>query len=474
MQQSKSSSSNIEKNEINLGDSSEKQDQNQVPNFKIVIKKDDFDFEFFNAIQENQEKSNDIPIEKCFQIFNDNTFFILNSNDFEKNKNLKTLARNNLDKTPEDKRKDYNRQVINILSGLNKSYKVATLPKLPYGKSLSDDEFILLLKKCVEYSNYHLKKETIEEMKKKLTKYYSYVVNDIFSQIKIKKDIIQNALLTILTTDNNKDQQDNYDMLSISKISSTPLIQMEFDKDGKNKLDINELKEIFCSPIYLENYKKTLKDFIPEANKRNVTFDVLKMHINNYFDNHLIYFSDLPKETMAVTCHTGNIYISSAYLYEYYNDKGPNSKLIIREKIILNIGHELAHVLLREISKKMNENFFITSNNKNKDIKNNSIPFKDKFTNKIHPFNSNESGNMFDFNFFNNYYFGSIFPKEADFFLNIKKYQTIEKYQEELDNLIAEEKKSNLTEDSVNKFKKITGRHTRWCIKSRIFEPMED
>ena len=64
MQQSKSSSSNIEKNEINLGDSSEKQDQNQVPNFKIVIKKDDFDFEFFNAIQENQEKSNDIPIKK--------------------------------------------------------------------------------------------------------------------------------------------------------------------------------------------------------------------------------------------------------------------------------------------------------------------------------------------------------------------------------------------------------------------------
>jgi hypothetical protein len=447
---------------------------NQAPNFKVVIEKDEFDFEIFDAMKDNQEKSNDIPIEKCLQKFDDNTFLIVNSDNSEKNKKIKNLVRNNLDKTPEKERNYYKNQVINILSGLKKSKKAATLPKLPYGQSLSDDEFISLLEKCVEYSNYHLKKETIEEMKKKLTEYYSYVINDIFSEIKIKKDIIQNALLTILTTDNNKDQQDNYDLLSMTKISSIPLIQMEFDKDGKYKLDINELKETFCSPIYLENYQKTLKDFIPEANKRNVTFDELKEHITNYFDNHLIYFSDLPKETMAITCHTGNIYLTSAYLYEYYNDKGPNSKLIIREKIILNIGHELAHVLLREISKTMNENFFITSNNKNKDIKNNSIPFKAKFINKIHPFNGNESGNMFDYNFFNNYYFESILPKEAEFFLNIKTYQTIESYQNELDKIIAEEKKSNLTEEPVNKFKKKIGQHIRWCIKSRLFESMEE
>ena len=458
----------------NSSDSSEKQNQNPVPNFKVVIKKDDFDFEIFNAMQDHQEKSNDIPIEKCLQKFNENTFLILNSDNSEKRKKLKNLVRNNLDKTPDQEINYYKNQAINILSGLKKSYNVATLPKLPYGQSLSDDEFILLLKKCVQYSNYHLKKETIEEMKKKLTEYYSYVINDIFSEIKIKKDLIQNALLTILITDNNKDQQDNYDLLNMKKISSIPLIQMEFDKDGKYKLDINELKETFCSPIYLENYQKTLKDFIPEANKRNVTFDELKKHINNYFDNHLIYFSDLPKETMAITCHTGNIYLSSQYLYEYFNDKDPNSKLIIREKIILNIGHELAHVLLREISQKMNENFFITSNNKNKGIKYSSIPFKDKFINKIHPFNANESGNMLDYNFFNNYYFESIFPKEAEFFLNIKKYQTIESYQNDLNNIIAEEKKSNLIAEPVNKFKKRIGQHTRWCIKSRLFEPMEE
>ena len=58
----------------------------------------------------------------------------------------------------EKERNYYKNQVINILSGLKKSKKAATLPKLPYGQSLSDDEFISLLEKCVEYSNYHLKK----------------------------------------------------------------------------------------------------------------------------------------------------------------------------------------------------------------------------------------------------------------------------------------------------------------------------
>ena len=115
---------------------------NQVPNFKVVIKKDDFDFEIFNAMKDNQEKSNDIPIEKCLQKFEENTFFILNSDNSEKNKKLKNLIRNNLDKTPEKERNYYKNQVINILSGLKKSKKAATLPKLPYGQSLSDDEFI--------------------------------------------------------------------------------------------------------------------------------------------------------------------------------------------------------------------------------------------------------------------------------------------------------------------------------------------
>lgn len=48
--------------------------QNQVPNFKVIIKKDDFDFEIFNAMRDNQEKSNDIPIEKCLQKFEEKTF----------------------------------------------------------------------------------------------------------------------------------------------------------------------------------------------------------------------------------------------------------------------------------------------------------------------------------------------------------------------------------------------------------------
>ena len=78
--------------------------------------------------------------------------------------------------------------------------------------------------------------------------------------------------------------------------------------------------------------------FFPDVfNKDHKYYSILLTSVISwiYF---VLYFNDLPKETMAITCHTGNIYLTSAYLYEYYNDKGPNSKLIIREKIILNIS----------------------------------------------------------------------------------------------------------------------------------------
>ena len=93
--------------------------------------------------------------------------------------------------------------------------------------------------------------------------------------------------------------------------------------------------------------------------------------------------------------------------------------------------------------------------------------------NTFHSLNSNESGNMFDYNFFNNYYFESIYIKEAEFFLDIKTYDNIEKYQKKLENIIDEEKKLSLTSDPVNKFKKINGEPLRRCIKSRIFDPID-
>ena len=95
-------------------------------------------------------------------------------------------------------------------------------------------------------------------------------------------------------------------------------------------------------------------DKIPSESK-------IRKYICNHLENHYIYFCDLPQNILAFTIHSGNIYLKGNYLYEYYNEKEENL-LLIREKIILNIGHEIMHVLMRKIDKNMKNNFLIKSN----------------------------------------------------------------------------------------------------------------
>ena len=137
---------------------------------------------------------------------------------------------------------------------------------------------------------------------------------------------------------------------------------------------------------------------------------------------------------MALSIHTGNIYVKLNYLRNYYMNKSEESQIIIREKIILNIGHELMNLLLREIDQKMKSNFLIKS--KNKDNNKSELKFKNKFTNKFHIMNIDESGNYFDFNFFNQYYFDELFEKEARLFLDIKIFKSTKKYNEQLEKII--------------------------------------
>ena len=67
---------------------------------------------------------------------------------------------------------------------------------------------------------------------------------------------------------------------------------------------------------------------------------------------------------MGLSIHTGNIYVKIKYLRDFYMEKNEESQIIIKEKIILNIGHELMHLLLREIDQKMKSNFMIKSKHK--------------------------------------------------------------------------------------------------------------
>ena len=338
------------------------------------------------------------------------------------------------------------------------------LPRLTYGQRLTDDEFIHLLEECIKYANYNLSEDEIEKIKSRLITTHLPALKNLFKRTQILKDVIENALLTILTAKGKTEQEDNFNLLNIQRTTATPILNMDFNNKDEYKLNIKEFIDTFSSPIYLKNYKKTLKDFtdiVPSQKE-------LKKLIEEHFKNYYVYFCEFPQNIFALVTHTGNIYISDKYLSEFYNENNPDNMLIIREKIILDIGHELAHALLREISKKMGDNFFIKSNyNKNK-IKGQNIEFKDKFSNQFHLMEKNESGNLMDFNFFNNYYFEEIYPKEAELFFSLKSLKSIKDYETRMNKIIKEEKNQNIFPNSINKFKKLSKEPHRRCIRSKI------
>ena len=127
--------------------------------------------------------------------------------------------------------------------------------------------------------------------------------------------------------------------------------------------------------------------------------------------------------------------------------------IIIRQKIILNIQHELNHVLIRIIDPEKNANFFLKSNNhKTKSL---LLEFKDKYIkDKFHNFSGQESGNTFDYDFYMGYYFDKLSIKEANFFLDVKTMNSQESYKNNFKSILIPTINQNYYDknSSINKF----------------------
>ena len=384
---------------------------------------------------------------------------------------IQNIISHNMDLTPKFKQDYYSEIIIDKIKTLKKSNIITELPKLPYGKGLSDNKFINLFEKCVKFANYKLDSDKLEKIKNQLLNLELFIQN-LFKLPQILKDLKENALLTLLVSNDNREQMDNLNLLKVQYSSIVPLIEMNFKNHELNK---KELVEAFTSYVYMQNYMKVLDKFIPNFKKIVPNKNKLKEYIENYFSKHDIYFADLPENIMAVSIHTGNIFLKSKYIYEYYYEKDEDSQLIIRQKIVLNVAHELTHVLLREIYDKMKENFLIKSSIKEKKINLKEIKFVNKFDGNFHILSIEESGNLFDYYFYNEYYFDDLYSKEAELFLNIKNIKTLIEYREKLNEIINEERKITIDYDLVNKFKKIKQEPSR-CIKSKILgiEPKKD
>ena len=421
--------------------------------------------EIDNKINSFNSKENcvsmNIPFEKCIELFDIENSKIIKEQ-LRENK-LKEDILKNVEKTPTQLRTNYINQMFGIIKTLQKSNTFQELPRLPFGKQLSDIEFIELLKESVSYANYKLENKQIEKIKNRLINDYSAALTNLFNRGQIVKDILENAIITILTTDVESEQEDNFKLLNVENSTATPIISMKFGDIKEYELDVKELENIYCSYIYIKKYKQALEIFFDKIPSE----DEIRKYICKHLENHYIYFCDLPQNILAFTIHSGNMYLKGNYLYEYYNEKKENL-LLIREKIILNIGHEIMHVLMREIDGNMKCNFLIKSNPKNSKMKNQYIEFNNKFTDEIHLFDVNESGDVFDYKFFNKYYFSDLYPNEANFFFEIKTMDSVTKYNNKLNEIITDEKNKNIFPVQVNKFKKIKDELPRRCIRSKI------
>ena len=115
-------------------------------------------------------------------------------------------------------------------------------------------------------------------------------LKNLFKRGQIYKDVIQNALLTILISQNKKDQDDNFSLLKIKDTTPKSIIEMNFNNNDKYKLNIEEFKEAFRSYMYLLNYKKTLIKFKPIFSKIVSSESKLKQYIKTHFMN-IIFIS---------------------------------------------------------------------------------------------------------------------------------------------------------------------------------------
>jgi hypothetical protein len=116
----------------------------------------------------------------------------------------------------------------------------------------------------------------------------------------------------------------------------------------------------------------------------------------------------------------------------------------------------------------MRSNFLIKSDNKKKAKENKNIVYVSKFDSSNYSLNIDESGNVFDYFFFNKYYFDDLYSEEAELFLNIKRFKSISEYYSKLENIINNEKISLPKITSINKFKRIELEPAR-CIKTRYY-----
>ena len=145
--------------------------------------------------------------------------------------NLYNLFKNNAKITQKHLQKQYGEKIFELLTKIEKTNDHQNIPILPYGKSFTDQEFINLVKESILFCE-NKNKDYIKYLNNKFRKYEKQI-KSMFKLPQINKDIVENAILTILNNEckneNDKiENENNFKLIFKSQSSITPLIELNF------------------------------------------------------------------------------------------------------------------------------------------------------------------------------------------------------------------------------------------------------
>jgi hypothetical protein len=361
----------------------------------------------------------------------------------EKNK-LNQIHKTNIKKTQDNLKEQYGKKLFDLLTNIKKINQNKNLPNLKFNKILSDKEFLDLVKEGVEYAGFNWKIKEINKANK-IFKRKKNEIYQIFSDNQILKDLKQNAIISYLTNKDFDSNTLNIQLLSNKDCTSIPLLELKFTENLY--FTLNELKNITNSDVVSEIYYKVMKEFLPNFDLNKIK---LKEELEKIIFSYNIYFTKLPIDVSGITIHTGNIYITSRFLNEYFIEDKYEHYLLLKQKIILVLLHEINHLLNRTLQvKKNNELNFLENSFLTKDDE--CLLFKSRFSLSTYSLPKNKTGNMFDFYLYHEFYMDFLSFKEANFFSQINQYKNLSEYYTALDTL--EKKIKYKIPKRINKFK---------------------
>ena len=169
--------------------------------------------------------------DKALELYEEYNEKHLLNNPIDNNKYEKIIE-DNKTFTPEAQQEKYWECLKNIFASIKKSYKKCPAPSLPFGKTLEDYDFLVLVEQAVKYACFSQKDNNLNYMKNILVNIDKYTKN-IFTFPNIIKDIKKNGILSIIYADTLKEKSEGLSYLKINKSTISPFIKLEFTINKK-------------------------------------------------------------------------------------------------------------------------------------------------------------------------------------------------------------------------------------------------